>query len=142
MKYIRTKDGRIIDCVKLVGDAKKHILQNENDYKLAHVLSSKTYDTNFGWQRRVIKQADDIKELCDCFLLVDKNERDGEVEDPLATKDYQRLLAEFRVRLVDGSDIRKMAFYGCIWAFGDDGLPRLEPVAKLVKREWWELELL
>ena len=50
MKYIRTKDGRIIYCIKLIKQAKKQVLQNEED---------------LGWKRRVIKQADTIEELCD-----------------------------------------------------------------------------
>ena len=69
MKYIRTKDGRIIDCVKLMKEAEEHTLQNEDDYKLASVIALQSYDTILGWQRRVEKSADTIEELCDEFVV-------------------------------------------------------------------------
>ena len=71
MRYIRTKDGRIIDCVKLMKEAEEHTLRNEDDYKLASVIALQSYDTSLGWQRRVEKTADTIEELCDGFIFKD-----------------------------------------------------------------------
>ena len=77
MKYIRTKDGRIIDLERKV-----------NGYDFVHLEENQLEDGNWGgwyWYSEeydyelecrdieIIKQADTIKELCDLYVCVEPN---------------------------------------------------------------------
>ena len=64
MKYIRTKNGKIIDLKKL-GCSKKVI-----DNPLAS-KDLKLYLDTYG-HGEIIKQADTIEELCDEFMFIDE----------------------------------------------------------------------
>lgn len=57
MKYIRTKDGRIIDTTK-------YYIENSNLFKNG---AWREYEEEL---KNAIKQADNIKELCDEFVFI------------------------------------------------------------------------
>ena len=67
-----------------------------------------------------IKQADSIDELCDRFVLIDRNEYESPIDEELIGKRYEAMFDEFKFRLSEGSLIKKMSFYGAIWT--DKGL--------------------
>ena len=66
MKYIRTKDGRIIDT----SDWEAHYSKKGDEYVL------ESYTANFNvlmgvLAEDIIAEADTIEELCDCFAIED-----------------------------------------------------------------------
>lgn len=76
MKYIRTKDGRIIDLSKyenIKEDETCYYIINK-DYKPNSKNISKMFRYKIKIDKKdIIAKADTIEELCDCFIAVDKN---------------------------------------------------------------------
>lgn len=126
MKYIRTRDSQIIDCAKLLEDAKRHRLQNEDDIALANAIFNKK-TTSKGWERRVEKVADNIKDLFD-ETIVDANYKDNpylyDRDEPVDSPEF---------------DSEDEVVYGAIWARGMHNEPILTPIAKLNSKGGWEL---
>lgn len=114
MKYIRTEGNKIIAYDENATQLEKPMILN--------------YPGKF-------TQADNIEELCDRFVLVDKNEYEEPIEQELIGKRYRAMLDELKFRISEGSDLAKMNFYGAIWT--DKGLTY---VAKMNSNG--ELELL
>lgn len=75
MKYIRTKDGRIIDLDRVVyGDKVIHL--NENEIEGGNWSGWYWKIDEYGYEIEcrdadIIKQADTIEELCDEFVLIE-----------------------------------------------------------------------
>lgn len=151
-RYIRTKDGRIVDVQKFIGeekdtpyyyDFKFDEIKNEEDYCVLNwtAIGSKensikeqvgkrcqfgaTIDSPF------IAQADTIEELCDelvatnrgCKCLYKPSEVFG-CQDKEAVNEL----------------IKSSLIYGAIWTKGEHGEPILKSVAKM--NEKGDLELL
>ena len=115
MKYIRTKDGRIAEI-------KDNMIVKQSDV-LRLVYKDKPYICVLCGNDEILKQADTIEELCDCFIGIYKDEE--EIED--------KEIAYFLSILADMKCFKEI--YGAIWT--DKGLIY---VAKM--NEKGELELL
>lgn len=128
MKYIRTKDGRIIDlknwssietiCVNAeTNEAKKDICYQRSWLEYHEHGDACQYKTEYiSHNSQVLDQADTVKDLCDCF--VDHN---LEQDTCLVTHDY-KLRYNHEV-------------YGAIWVFDSNGAPTLKPVAKMIEKK-------
>lgn len=106
MRYIRTKDGKIWS------------FSNSNNGFLYEGSSTK----NGKWIHEIgeiFKEADKIEDLCDRFVLIDRDD-EGPIEQELIGKRYRAMLYELRFRISIGADPRKMDLYGAIWT--DKGL--------------------
>ena len=135
MRYIRTKDGHIIDVGAFIEKEKsnkyykEHIFEElENRDNECHIRwtaigtkenSSKSQRgkrCEFGayFDSPFIKQSDTIEDLCDRFVLVDRDD-EGPIEQELIGKRYRAMLDEFKFRISIGSDLSKMDLYGAIW---------------------------
>lgn len=112
MKYIRTKDGIFTPEKYQVAKAFVGIFEEEQ----AKVMSAKKTDFN------IIKQADTIEELCDCYVIKDRDERLPFVSN--TDFDYS-----------NNKDKNNFDVYGAIWVGVD-----LKSVAKM--NDKGELELL
>ena len=128
-KYIRTKDrvyGYIpnvvssIDYDKDVGaysiyyfneDKGEHL---EQDGKGGHSMDSI-------WDEDIITQADDIKDLCDAFIIEEDNKRTVYLKEDNWTFDMIQDLGTWSGRTC----------YGSIWVKGTHGEPILKPVTKM-----------
>ena len=67
MKYIRTKDGRIIDCRFSKKEYERDFPNSEVSYERWFELAFET-DTDYEF----LKQSDTIEELCDVLVCIDK----------------------------------------------------------------------
>ena len=116
MKYIRTKDGEVLKVIR-------------EDYGWEIPVY---YDNDFGekyvQEDDVVKQADTIEALCDCFI-VDR----GDGFDPYYVKPTA-------LKAMDTNEPMP-EIYGAIWFRGQDGLPTLKPVARMLNWKG-DLELL
>ena len=124
MKYIRTKDGRIIK----VAISKE---EYEKDYKNSNV----SYEEWFGcfcFNLDTIKVANTIEELCDELVVVQKDFRDLLNAD---THCLQTLKKYYEI-----NKIEILGIYGAIWITGEHGEPILKSVAEM--NEKGELELI
>ena len=108
MKYIRTKDGRIYELQE-TEDGEKYLIRTG---ELIPMWNTEAYE--------ILAQADTIDELCDRFVLIDRNEYESPIDEELIGKRYEAMFDEFKFRLSEGSLIKKMSFYGAIWT--DKGL--------------------
>lgn len=120
MKYIRTKDG----IFKVIKNDCPHYTHVEMKYTPGVMMHESVIE----------KSADAIKDLCDRFVLVDKNEYDPPLEQELIGKNYDAMFNELKFRLSEGSDLAKISFYGAIWK--DEGLIY---VAKMNEKGEFEL---
>lgn len=105
MRYIRTEEGFIIDT------------QNTYPFMISNYMGDKYIDFNSRGRFKIKREADTIKDLCDCFVDYDNEDSAHliSVEDPLRRQ---------------GHDI-----YGAIWT--EEGLIY---VAKyVVEDESWHL---
>lgn len=117
MKYIRTKDGKIIDL-----ESWQYDKYNKCYFNKKYRLQDNVYQ-NLIYKQDIVKQADTIEELCDQFVLLDGNKVFQIANNRFSTiKDIWQLNKETYV-------------YGAIWT--DKGLIY---VAKM--NEKGELELL
>ena len=122
MKYIRTKDGRILENKVIINP---RVVQFYSDEEIENGISP----------NQVVKQADTIEELCDEFVLINSkiwvlggyNQFESKKD---AEWDYKNA-----VRLWKISKVPNKALYGAIWT--DRGLIY---VAKM--NDKGELELL
>lgn len=112
-KYIRTESGIIY-----VGDLIKDEYGNYCD--------PKNYETDMEVSNEyIIKEADTIEELCDCLMFVDNDEKQ-----------------DFLITGVDEINItysENETCYACLKIKLPNGAIRIEPVAKLNDKWWFEL---
>ena len=92
MKYIRTKDGI-------------YKVEGETCHKKAYFIDR--YEEDVVLKKRVIKQADTIEELCDRFVVMDKETK--EVMNIVSFLEYAKLWSYCKYNI-----------YGAIWT--DKGL--------------------
>ena len=123
MKYIRTKDGRILYMIE-----KCEYKENKITYIVGWDLED-NFEIN---QEDVINQADTIEELCDEFVAFKTKEDYG----ILSATDY------IEGHKWEMEDYAKNGYqiYACIWVIDSNGAPTLKPVAKM--NDKGELELL
>ena len=143
MKYVRTKDGRIADIEKFINEEK------DTPYYKDFIFEEITKDGVLNWtavgtdkntiegqkgrrcrfgatlNSKVIKQADTIEELCDCYILVGNNRHIP----------CNKLSYEYYQTLAMAYELEDFVVYGAIWT--DKGLIY---VAKM--NDKGELELL
>ena len=125
MKYIRTKDERIIEtkgwywCDDVFGN------------KAIHQVNSPFEDIE---EENIIAQADTIEELCDAFIV--KYKKIYRTEHNIV-KRYERLYVDdwHKKNIKDG----RCSIYGMVWVTLSNDAPRLEPVAKMNEKGGWEL---
>jgi len=149
-KYIRTKDGRILSLNEFKYEKEYHWYRPNEKYlsrlnidftcwkwcfddeydSIPEVLGKITVEKI---KREECKFADEIEDLCDRFVLVDKDD-EGPIEQELIGKRYRAMLDELRFRISTGCDPRKLDFYGAIWT--DKGLIY---VAKMNEKGEFEL---
>ena len=81
MKYIRTKDGELFEvenqnawcCMFLKPKhAKMLVSVNENENEMRDLVIKRSIGRKH-WKTEILKSADTIEELCDDFVVVDKN---------------------------------------------------------------------
>jgi len=108
MKYIRTKNG-------------VYEVDGYDDRGVC-ICNGKTF-----YRDEYIKQADTIKELCDCLMFVDNDEQ----------KDF--LITEVDEDNLNYYDKKNETCYGCIKVKLPNGAIRIEPVAKSNKNGEFEL---
>ena len=124
MKYIRTKDGRVIDTNgALDSQPTNHNLMR---FKSPNGQKQITIKMN-----NVIKQADTIEELCDAFIMNSNNSRFCAYH----THHYYQTFNEAKDFFKKYPELTSKEVYGAIWT--DKGLTY---VAKM--NEKGELELL
>lgn len=139
MKYIRTKDGRIIDTSNFV--VKREIYEN-GELKFYQFLTTRFADRQVVelFANEIIKQADTIEELCDEFVAVNIKYNSHHLTKIRREKYYEPKIpmyyaGEHTHDFVDDYIKNKGLIYGAIWT--DKGLIY---VAKM--NEKGELELL
>lgn len=115
MKYIRTKDG----IYKVRKPFAEETLWEDSTYVCEHE-HIKNNDILF--------QADTIEKLCDCFI-VDR----GDGFDPYYVKPTTRKSMDTNEPMPE--------IYGAIWCRGQDGVPTLKAVARMLNWKG-DLELL
>lgn len=120
MKYVRTKDGHILEIGKT------------NDYGFVYMPKCEYavhfVDNESGYEQvAILEQADTIEELCDCWIIVLKY---------LNVKPYTENINCNIAHLINNEH----QIYGAIWTYDSDGVPTLKTVAKM--NEKGELELL
>ena len=120
MKYIRTKDGIKSIC------GENHILKSVSYYNTRRNLCSYKTETNR------YKIADTIEELCDSWILVDRDN-----VQPIAFNINEDNIAK---TYKDNKDKHNFTLFAAIWVFDSNGAPTLKPVAKM--NDKGELELL
>lgn len=115
MKYIRTKDGKIYDTTEWKNIRETHSLV---------VLMNKDRESVLLYKADIVKQADTIEELCDCFVVIRPQPKGN---------DYYTLhrFAYVKEHCLNGNEV----VYGSIWVDGD-----LIKVAQMSEKG--ELELL
>lgn len=127
MKFIRTKDGRILDFNRIKLYAKSYSFNNESETHLSIEWDIIREEID------ILKQADTIEELCDGFII-------GET-----LKIYNKSNFNFERKIVNLGHKEYMKFenlksiYAVIMTF-ENGIPRIITVAKM--NEKGELELL
>ena len=94
MKYVKTEDGKILEESKCA-EFDKHTY---SDYMLGK-----------------LKEADTIEDLCDRFVLIDKNEYRLPIRKEIVGKRFLAMLEEFTDRLKSRSDPSKINLYGAVW---------------------------
>jgi len=120
MKYIRTYD----DIISFYGVGEDRI----TDYPEEKFLYISGKNSTLYWRKiQYVKQADTIKELCDEFVVADRDTHRG------------------RYTVRDDSDLKEIYekigdIFGAIWITGEQGEPILKSVAMM--NEEGELELL
>ena len=107
MRYVRTEIGFIIDT------------QNTYPFMISEYMGHDYIDFNSMGRFRIKKESDRIEDLCDRFVLVDKDD-EGPIELELIGKGYKEALLELRFRIIVGCDPQKTDLYGAIWT--DKGL--------------------
>lgn len=107
MRYVRTELGFIIDT------------QNTYPFMISKYMGYDYIDFNSMGRFRIKKESDTIEDLCDMFVLVDKDD-EGPIEPALIEESYRYMLLELRFRITIGYDPHKMDLYGTIWT--DKGL--------------------
>ena len=125
MKYIRTKDGRIIDLTFY----KENGIIN-NGIKFVHKLNGSYF---FVQQDNIINQADTIEELCDELVLVGGNAKPSIIDNITAVSKYV-VLKDKSFELWEKLTKENCKIFGAIWT--DKGLIY---VAKLNERGEWKL---
>lgn len=118
MRYIRTKDG-IYNTTKLM-------------YAFNEEYISKDWNKDFEklLQTSILKQANDIKELCDVFIVIAffKGQQSSDIPD---------FFSNLYLALKRTDNLRHLGYdsqvYGAIWIIGKFGEPILKPVAKMNK---------
>lgn len=126
MKYIRTKEGIIVDTTKY----KKVVERTFHDKVVAIDLNHWGQDNDKypTWidVKDIIKQADTIEELVDCYVIID---RDNRFPTTASKEDIEFL--DYK----NNKDKANFDVYGAIWVGAD-----LKSVAKM--NDKGELELL
>lgn len=122
MKYIRTKDGKILIAPNLYNNGGRVLLSDPPMYETRNAKN----EWGCVFCHDVVKQADTIEELCDGYVVIDKGNYKTLVDNRQLAYDY--------LRGVEGWCKTKEVF-GAIWT--DKGLIY---VAKM--NEKGELELL
>ena len=113
MKYIRTKDGKIFNLMDLIKWNKNQGLV-ENEISFWNSAYRYPEKHKQGLKARILKQADTIEELCDEFVVFDKEQPNGKL---LYYKGFENLKKEF----IDfEKDKEKVVVCGAIWT--DKGL--------------------
>ena len=109
MKYIRTKDGHIAECVEYYKEDGIFIIK----------INGKPYFSVF--EENVLKQADTIEELCDEFVTV--------------SPDYKPQTSKLPFDFLKEQMLHHMKIgwklYAAIWTKGKYDEPILKPVAEL-----------
>lgn len=123
MKYIRTIENKIINIEDTIQRFK-----NKQDLSVIErdivkcVITESTDD--YGYKRRVIKEANTIEKLCDEFILHDRGR--------------SCIIGDIEAREIAAD--KTVSVYGAIWVEDGGGNPILKSVAKM--NEKGELELL
>lgn len=114
MRYIRTKDGKIIDLV-----AYKENAVINNGIKFVNKINGSYF---FIQQSNILNQTDTIEKLFDEFVITSKSFQTPLTESVIdcKTKDILEV-----ARIVEGQ------IYGAIWANGEYEYPILKSVAKM-----------
>lgn len=127
MKYIRTKDGRIIDINILVSTGHNYWKTNE-DYIKDH-------------KDDILKQADTIEELCDCYVFFNHDLEDiGIFCQPgvMSKEEYEKHRKDMPLKF-------ELEHYNVEYFLGTwtiiNNVPKLNIVAKIINGEG-ELQLL
>lgn len=117
MKYIRTKNNRIIDTTK-------YYIENSNLFKNGAYQEYKKELEN------AIKQADTIEELCDEFVVYDFKNLGKDMGHYIFN--LESAVRMFEVQQLYPKKYRdKCSICGAIWVQLPNGAWRLEPVAKM-----------
>lgn len=114
--YIRTRDN-----IYEIESTYKHLGKTYYGVK-GHIS---TYS-----EEEIVNKADTIKELCDCYIITDKDDK-----YPFITKEVDNL------HYANNKDRHNFEIYGAIWTKGKHGEPILKAVTKPMN-EKGELELL
>lgn len=121
MKYIRTKDG--------IYEVEKKERAYFEGQPLLYYCKSKS---SLVEEKNVLNQADTIEELCDIYVIVNK-----ETKQPLPLTPASRwTFDEARAHSI----YEESELFACIWVFNSNRVPTLKPVAQLDDKG--ELELL
>jgi len=134
MKYIRTKEGIIVDTTKYKNVVERTFRDKVVAIDLNHWGQDNDKYPTWIDAKDIVKQADTIEELCDVYI-----------EEYL---DYKSVILKSDLyRGEDGGWRKEIGFpehkiriYGAIWAIDNNGAPILKSVAKMNKEG--ELELL
>ena len=117
MKYVRTKDG-IFDLLRydFSYGANEDIWLADRENKCDYHIKKKD----------IIKQSDNLRDLCDCFVFV----------SPELT--YPQLVIPMNFDYVK-KEFEPVTIYCAIWTVGEHGEPILKSVATMNKEGEWEL---
>lgn len=137
MRYIRTKEGIIVDTTKYKNVVERTFRDKVVAIDLNHWGQDNDKYPTWIDIKDIVNQADTIEELCDEFVIHYANGyhlitiKDGET----TFKDGFDYGFKLKFALENGYEI-----YGAIWVIDSNGAPTLKSVAKMNKEG--ELELL
>lgn len=119
MRYVRMEDGHIVDTSVYKKVVERTFNGEVVGIDLNHWGQDSDKEITYIPVEDIVRQADTIEDLCDRFVLIDKDD-EGPIEQELIGKRYRAMLDELKFRISTGCDPRKLDFYGAIWT--DKGL--------------------
>ena len=111
-KYIRTKDGRLIDLTAYIKGE-----EINGGIKFIHKINGNFFFVQID---NILKKSNDIKELCDEFVVFYENHASGIVYHDL---EWAKTKAQ--------KSSNKSIICGAIWVIDKNGIPTLKSVAKV-----------
>ena len=141
MRYIRLKDGRVLDTLDERGTAISQT-RKQCDFEDFVVVQNRLGDFAIP-KTEIVKQANTIKKLCDELIIKNPNVNEKFYSIVFVYQGaWKNILNKKHAKFCTSRDIYEhdVEIFGAIWVIDSNGVPTLKPVSKM--NEKGELELL